>query len=172
MKTQTGQSIIALNSELKTVAETMRDREDEILALQSNLRGNIIELSKLAIEQGQSLLLVEARLPKSVNLDQWIKSHVPQMPTERAGKYKRAAKESLDQSQTIFIFVDRTQNKNIGFKQEIERAPAKMWERAWGYLTKFKRDVQPNEWPREKIELTRQELTPTIEALGGKVVWR
>ena len=154
---------IAIN-DLQPIARRLREREEVIAAKKRAVFEHIGELTGLAAEQGQDLLLAKTKLGKHLRWSEWLGAHVPNLPEQQASKYERIATEQLrDPRQCVFAFLPPIE-KDI----TPARTPPKVWERVWGFVHKVQsalRDAPLEKWPENQVEQTKREIEPVAKAL-------
>ena len=154
---------LAINTELKSIAETMRSRQESINRDKNNLYGRIASLIATAQEQGQDILTVKTKLGKASSFSDWLSAHVPTLSEKDAAKYERLTHEQLsDPRQCMFAFLpapDKTQEETVG------RTPPSEFEVTWGKTFNFVkafRSVAVDDWTELQRENVRRELTPIM----------
>ena len=155
-------------NELSPIALELRERQELILGKLKKFNALTADMISDASDQGRAILLAKTKLGKHLKWSDWLNAHVPNLDEQQADKYERIAVEQItDTRQCIFAFLPPAERE----AKPVRTKPA-IWESAWAYLTRLNRSTRDiNTWPHEQVELTRQELTPTIEVLGGKVTW-
>ena len=154
---------IAIN-DLQPIAARMRSREEDITSKKSDLFGLLGELTALAVEQGQDVILARTKLNNVLRWSEWLQAHVPNLPEQQAAKYVRLATEQLRHPrEVVFAFVPQ-----VEAEQKEQRTSPKPWEMVWGYIHKLKtklKDEPMRDWPAAQRDLTRTELEPIAKEL-------
>ena len=158
---------LSVMTELQPIAKRMREREEQIIHGKNNVRNSMCEVLTIAVEQGQDITLVKAKLGKHSTWDEWRAAHVPNLTHDDAAKCERLSKENSQRhlGQWMFIF---TPPKEVQEEDAIKRLPPNEREVLWGRITKLNNTlatINLSEWTEQDKELTRHELEPTAKML-------
>lgn len=155
---------LAINTELKPVAAAMRARQEQIEKDKRDVYGRIGSLVASAQEQGADVLMVKAKLSKTMSFDDWLKAHVPNLSAQDAAKYERITHEQLtDPRQCIFAFLPPAEAKEAE-----KRTPPSPREVVWAGAVKLMKAFEfanVESWDEREKDLTRKELEPLARTL-------
>lgn len=164
MTTNTNLSIL---TELQPIAKRMREREEQIIHGKTGVRNAMCEVLAIAVEQGQDITLIKAKLGKHATWEEWRQAHVPNLSSEDAAKCVRLSQEHKERSlgQWMFLFNDPAQHDT---DDTTKRLPPNEREVLWGRINKLNntlRVIDIESWTDTDKDLTRKELEPTAKLL-------
>jgi hypothetical protein len=160
---------LSIMTELQPIAKRMREREEQIIHGKNGVRNAMCEVLAIAVEQGQDITLVKAKLGKHSTWDEWRAAHVPNLSAEDASKCERLSKENTERSlgQWMFIFNAPKEVAEDGVKRLPPNEREVLWGRIAG-LNKVIHTIDIEAWTETDKELTRHELEPTARLLWPK----
>jgi hypothetical protein len=156
---------LSVMTELQPIAKRMREREELINCGKLRVRSEMCDVLAIAVEQGQDITLVKAKLGKHSTWDEWRAAHVPNLTHDDACKCERLSKENTERNlgQWMFIF-----NEHKQLADSVNRLPPNEREVLWGRIAKLNSTfttIDIEAWTEQDKELTRRELEPTARLL-------